>query len=112
MTLTRHAAPRARRPRDGARAWPRHRIGRGVTLTLTLALTLARTLARTSPSLRPNPYLTLSSAQRARVPCSVFSDGLMLRRGPFRPWSEAAPFVREAMAGYLPYELKQARPDG
>jgi hypothetical protein len=46
------------------------------------------------------------------VPCSVFSDGLMLRRGPFRPWSEAAPFVREAMAGYLPYELKQARPDG
>ena len=51
-------------------------------------LTLARTLARTSPSLRPNPYLTLSSAQRARVPCSVFSDGLMLRRGPFRPWAE------------------------
>ena len=45
------------------------------------------------------------------MPCSVFSDGLMLRRGPFRPWSEAAPFVREAMAGYLPYELKQARPD-
>ena len=74
-------------------------------------LTLARTLARTSPSLSPDPYLTLSSAQRARVPCSVFSDGLMLRRGPFRPWSEAAPFVREAMAGYLPYELKQARPD-
>ena len=106
----------ARRP-SAAKGWGActgsapHRP-RCVTLTLPLALSLARTLAWTEPSLSPDPYLTLSSAQSARVPCSVFSDGLMLRRGPFRPWSEAAPFVREAMAGYLPYELKQARPDG
>ena len=53
-----------------------------------------------------------ASAQRACVPCSVFSDGVMMHRGPFRPYAEAAPFVREVMAGYLPYELKQRHPDG
>jgi len=53
-----------------------------------------------------------ASAQRACVPCSVFSDGVMMHRGPFRPYAEAAPFVREVMAGYLPYELKQRHPGG
>ena len=53
-----------------------------------------------------------ASTQRACVPCSVFSDGVMMHRGPFRPYAEAAPFVREVMAGYLPYELKQRHPDG
>ncbi len=36
----------------------------------------------------------------------------MLYRGPFRPYPAAAAFVREVLAGYLPYELKERHPDG
>ena len=48
------------------------------------------------------------------IPVSVFSDGVMLYRGPFRPFGseEAAMFVTPVMAGYLPNELQQRHPEG
>lgn len=53
-----------------------------------------------------------AAGPRACVPCSVFADGVMLYRGPFRPWADAAPFVADVMAGHLPYELKERHPAG
>ena len=53
-----------------------------------------------------------AAGPRACVPCSVFADGVMLYRGPFRPWPDAAPFVADVMAGHLPYELKARHPAG
>ena len=46
------------------------------------------------------------------VPITVFSDGVLLFRGPFRPWSEAEALVRDVAAGYCPLELRQRHPDG
>jgi hypothetical protein len=55
-----------------------------------------------------------NSGRPATIPVTVFSDGLMLFRGPFRAYdSEAgASFVGAVLDGRLPYELKQAYPDG
>ena len=52
--------------------------------------------------------------RRAVVPLTVFSDGFMLYRGPFRPFgsSYCATFVEQCMAGYLPHELQQSHPKG
>ena len=46
------------------------------------------------------------------VPITVFSDGVLLFRGPFRPWSDAEALVRDVAAGYCPLELRQRHPDG
>ena len=46
------------------------------------------------------------------VPITVFSDGVLLFRGPFRPWSDAEALVRDVAAGYCPLELRQRYPDG
>jgi len=48
------------------------------------------------------------------VPVTIFRDGLMLYRGPFRPFgSDAADmFARQVMAGFLPHELRRSYPDG
>jgi hypothetical protein len=48
------------------------------------------------------------------IPLTVFSNGFMLYRGPFRPFGseEAAPFITQVMGGYLPHELQQRHPGG
>ncbi len=53
-------------------------------------------------------------ARPATVPVTVFADGFMLYRGPFRPWpgDEARRFVREVAGGRLPRELQAAHPAG
>ena len=48
------------------------------------------------------------------IPFTVFADGFMLYRGPFRPFDgdEARDFTAQVMAGYLPHELQLRHPDG
>ena len=48
------------------------------------------------------------------IPVTVFSDGLMLFRGPFRAYENAAAssFATAVLGGQIPYELKQAYPNG
>ena len=49
------------------------------------------------------------------MPCTVFADGFMLYRGPFRPYAGAPSnivFTQQVMAGYLPHELQQRYPAG
>ena len=48
------------------------------------------------------------------VPISVFSDGFMLFRGPFRKFEsdEARMFAAQVMSGMMPHELNQRFPDG
>lgn len=48
------------------------------------------------------------------IPLTVFSDGFMLYRGPFRPMNEvsATLFAQQVMAGMVPNELQERFPDG
>jgi len=48
------------------------------------------------------------------VPVTVWRDGFMLWRGPFRaaPSAEAQSFLRDVLDGFFPSELKGAYPDG
>eukprot|EP00966_Prymnesium_polylepis_P130371 3015213-Prymnesium_polylepis.1 len=50
----------------------------------------------------------------ARVPLSFFADGLMLYRGPFRPYggADADSFAAQLMGGHAPHELACAHPRG
>jgi hypothetical protein len=50
----------------------------------------------------------------ASVPLVVYRDGIVLRNGPFRPFSEVscAAFVEDVLDGYFPYELKAEFPSG
>ena len=43
-----------------------------------------------------------------RLSLTLFKDGLMLRRGPFRPYAREATgsFVQDVLDGYFPFELK------
>lgn len=45
---------------------------------------------------------------------SVFKNGIMLGRGPFRPFGtqETEYFINDILDGYFPYELKDKYPDG
>lgn len=56
----------------------------------------------------------LRDAAAPIVPVTVFRDGFMLYRGPFRPFGTDAAdlFARQAMAGFWPHELQQSYPDG
>lgn len=49
-----------------------------------------------------------------KIPLTVFADGFMLYRGPFRPFGseEARGFAEQAMSGFLPHELQQRHPEG
>lgn len=84
------------------------------------ALSEAVALAQTNAGVR-NPTgvhglgrAAESGRQSPAIPVTVFSDGLMLFRGPFRAYNSeaAASFVGAVLTGQLPYELKQAYPDG
>ena len=48
------------------------------------------------------------------VPLTVFADGFMLYRGPFRPFGarDADLFSRQVMSGRMPHELNMRHPDG
>ena len=48
------------------------------------------------------------------VPVTVFADGFMLYRGPFRPFGarDADLFSRQVMSGHMPHELNMRHPDG
>jgi hypothetical protein len=48
------------------------------------------------------------------IPFTVFKNGFMLRRGPFRPYSDAPnqAFVADILDGYFPLEFKEEFPDG
>ena len=49
-----------------------------------------------------------------RLPIVVFRDGLLIRRGPFRPFSDAPTraFAQDVLDGFFPFELKDMYPDG
>jgi hypothetical protein len=49
-----------------------------------------------------------TDAPGGRLLLTLFSDGLMLRRGPFRPYSSASckAFVQDILDGFFPFELK------
>jgi X-X-X-Leu-X-X-Gly heptad repeat protein len=57
---------------------------------------------------------SLRNGHAPKVPLTVFADGFMLYRGPFRPFGaeEASGFAEQVMAGYLPHELQQRHPSG
>lgn len=48
------------------------------------------------------------------VPFTLFADGFLLWRGPFRPFAEEAnvAFVEDLLEGYFPLEFKERFPDG
>ena len=48
------------------------------------------------------------------IPLSVYKDGIMLFRGPFRPYTSdnARSFLNDVMDGYFPAEFKDKYPDG
>jgi len=50
-------------------------------------------------------------APGGRLPLTLFKDGLMLRRGPFRPYTSASckAFVQDILDGFFPFELKDRR---
>ena len=43
-----------------------------------------------------------------RMQLTLYSDGLLLRKGPFRPYGREATrlFIQDILDGYFPYELK------
>ena len=49
-----------------------------------------------------------------RISLTIFRDGFLLRRGPFRKYTEdtARAFVSDIVDGYFPYELKDTSPEG
>ncbi len=49
-----------------------------------------------------------------KIPLAVYKDGLLIRRGPFRPFSDDATrrFVSDVLDGYFPPEFKDTHPDG
>ena len=51
---------------------------------------------------------------RDGVPLTVFKNGFMLRRGPFRAYSDASNrlFMADILDGYFPLEFKEEFPDG
>ena len=57
---------------------------------------------------------SLRNGRAPKVPLTVFADGFMLYRGPFRPFGaeEASGFAEHVMAGFLPHELQQRHPSG
>jgi hypothetical protein len=57
---------------------------------------------------------TLGSADPPLVPVTVFADGFMLYRGPFRSFGVDSNdhFARQVMAGFLPLELQERYTDG
>eukprot|EP01065_Artemidia_motanka_P018045 TRINITY_DN21410_c0_g2_i1.p1 TRINITY_DN21410_c0_g2~~TRINITY_DN21410_c0_g2_i1.p1 ORF type:complete len:496 (+),score=206.35 TRINITY_DN21410_c0_g2_i1:65-1489(+) len=48
------------------------------------------------------------------IPIAVFSDGIVVNGGPFRPysWTLARAFLDDILEGYFPYEYKERYPDG
>ena len=48
------------------------------------------------------------------IPFTVFKNGFMLRRGPFRSYDDAAnhTFVADILDGFFPLEFKEGYPDG
>ncbi len=48
------------------------------------------------------------------LPVTFFRDGILIRKGPFRPYSdpEALAFLADLEDGYFPYELKDEYPQG
>jgi len=48
------------------------------------------------------------------LPLSVYKDGLLIRRGPFRSFTDANTqgFVRDVLDGYFPAEFREQYPDG
>ena len=57
---------------------------------------------------------SLRNGRAPKVPLTVFADGFMLYRGPFRPFGteQASGFAEQVMAGFLPHELQQRHPTG
>ncbi|KAF0686788.1 Aste57867_21451 [Aphanomyces stellatus] len=51
---------------------------------------------------------------KAAMPLTLFRDGLMLCRGPFRPFEapHTRAFVKDLLDGFFPFELKERHPDG
>ena len=49
-----------------------------------------------------------------KIPLAVFQDGVLIRRGPFRPFSDETTqrFVSDVLDGYFPPEFKNDYPDG
>ena len=58
--------------------------------------------------------LATTSGPTTTIPLTVFSDGFMLYRGPFRPFGkvDADLFARQVMAGHLPNELRMRHAEG
>ncbi|TPX41524.1 hypothetical protein SeMB42_g05541 [Synchytrium endobioticum] len=50
----------------------------------------------------------------APLPLSIYRNGLALRSGPFRPFTDKSTkmFMRDLLDGYFPFELKDQFPDG
>ena len=51
---------------------------------------------------------------KSKVRLAVYEDGILLKRGPFRPYDHPAgeKFVRDVLDGYFPSEFKESYPDG
>ena len=49
-----------------------------------------------------------------KIPLTVYRDGIFIKRGPFRPYSdhETQRFVSDVLDGYFPPEFKEEHPDG
>jgi UBX domain-containing protein 11 len=49
-----------------------------------------------------------------KIPLAIFQDGLLIRRGPFRPFSDNSTqrFISDVLDGYFPPEFKNDYPDG
>ena len=65
-------------------------------------------------SARHGAVHSLRNGRAPKVPLTVFADGFMLYRGPFRPFGteQASGFAEQVMAGFLPHELQQRHPTG
>jgi len=48
------------------------------------------------------------------IKCTIYSDGMSLRNGDFRPWhaSNAQSFVKDVVDGFFPSEFREMYPDG
>ncbi|EQC28028.1 hypothetical protein SDRG_14124 [Saprolegnia diclina VS20] len=52
--------------------------------------------------------------ERESLRMVIYRDGLVLKRGPFRPYSDVATqeLIQDLLDGYYPFELKEMYPDG
>ena len=68
----------------------------------------------TASTAAPRAVHGLSTSAPPLIPLTVFADGFMLYRGPFRPFGERAAdvFAQQVMAGMVPNELQDRHPDG